>query len=99
MNNSITHRMERKAFEIAIDKVISKAQNGDNSAEAFQSMISMIEKVLGNSWESSSYEMLRNLTEKPDGKWARYVQRLLRDVDPHILKTLVLNAGYESRCV
>lgn len=96
MNNSITHRMERKAFEIAIDKVISKAQNGDNSAEAFQSMISMIEKVLGNSWESSSYEMLRNLTEKPDGKWARYVQRLLRDVDPHILKTLVLNAGYES---
>lgn len=96
MAKSMAHMMERKAFEMGINKILSKAQNGENTAEAFQSVIGMMEKILGDSWESSSYEMLRELTQNPDGKWSHYVQRLLRDTDSKILKTLVLNAGYEA---
>lgn len=96
MENRITHQLERKAFGMALDKVISKAQKGEDTAETFRSIIDMMEKILGSSWEASSYEMLRTLTCEPDSKWAHYTHRLLRDVDPKILKTLVLNAGYEA---
>lgn len=96
MSTTLTHKMERKAFETVIDKIITKAQAGENVQKDFQTMISLMEKVLGSSWEASSYEMLREITCKPDSKWAHYTQRLLREVDPHILKTLVLNAGFES---
>lgn len=96
MENRITHKIERKAFEVGLDKIISKAQNGEDVSEAFQSIIGMMEKILGNSWEASSFETLRTLTCKPDSKWARYTHRLLREVDPKILKLLALNAGYEA---
>ena len=36
------------------------------------------------------------LANNPDSKWARYVQRLIRDNDPYILKTFLTNAVYEG---
>ena len=96
MAKNIAHMMERKAFEIGLDKVLSKAQKGEDTAEAFRSIIDMMEKILGDSWEASSYEMLRNLTCNPDSKWTHYTQRILRDVDPKIIKMMALNAGYEA---
>ena len=32
----------------------------------------------------------------PDGKWAHYTQRLIRENDPYILKTFLTNAAYEG---
>ena len=90
------HAIERKAFEMGIEKIINKAQKGEDTAEAFRHIIDMMQKILGSSWEPSSFDMLRSLTCNPDSKWTRYTQRILKDVDPHILKTFALNAGYEA---
>lgn len=32
----------------------------------------------------------------PDGKWAHYTQRLIRENDPYILKAFLTNAAYEG---
>lgn len=36
------------------------------------------------------------IAENPDGKWAHYTQRLIRENDPYILKTFLTNAAYEG---
>ena len=36
------------------------------------------------------------IANDPDGKWAHYAQRLIRDNDPYILKTFLTNAVYEG---
>ena len=36
------------------------------------------------------------IAENPDGKWAHYTQRLIRENDPYILKTSLTNAAYEG---
>ena len=33
---------------------------------------------------------------EPDGKWAHYLQRLIRECDPYLLKTFLTNAAYEG---
>ena len=33
---------------------------------------------------------------QPEGKWAHYVQRILDETDPYILKTFLTNAVYEG---
>ena len=95
MAKSLTHIMERKAFEKGLDAIISKSQENDLS-EVMLPMVDKIEKILGDSWQKSSYEMLRQLACQPDSKWTHYTKRILREVDPHILKTFILNAGFES---
>lgn len=95
MAKSLAHIAERKAFELTINSVINKSRKG-NFSEEILSLIDKIEKIMGDSWKASSYEMLRELAHSPDSKWARYVNRILRDVDPNIVKTFLLNAGFEA---
>lgn len=95
MATSLAHITERKAFGMALSSLIDKGRKGNFSDEAL-SLIDRIEKILGNSWESSSYEMLRDIAKSPDSKWARYANRIVREVDPNILKTFLLNAAYEG---
>lgn len=95
MAKSLAHIAERKAFELTINSIISKSRKGSFSEEIL-SLIDKIEKIMGDDWQASSYEMLRELAHSPDSKWAHYVNRILKEVDPHILKTFLLNAAYEA---
>ena len=56
----------------------------------------IVQKLHGDVWSEKSFETLHMLAENPDGKWAHYVQRLIRDNDPYILKTFLTNAVYEG---
>lgn len=96
MSKSLAHIAERKAFEITLNSIIKKARKGEDLSEVFGSLLDKMEKVLGDSWQASSYEMLRKLACEPDSKWAHYTERILREVDPHILSTFLLNAAYEG---
>ena len=95
MAKSFAHIAERKAFEITLDSIIKKSQTQDLS-EVMLPLVDKVEKIMGDDWEASSYEMLRSLAKNPDSKWTHYTQRILREVDPHILKTFLLNAGFEA---
>ena len=87
MAKSLAHIAERKAFEMTLDSIIKKSQTQDLS-EVMLPLVDKVEKIMGDDWETSSYEMLRSLAKNPDSKWTHYTQRILREVDPHILKTI-----------
>ena len=70
MSPSLSHIAERKAFGMALNSLIDKGRKGNFSEEAL-SLIDKIEKILGNSWESSSYEMLRNIAGQQMGPLCR----------------------------
>ena len=95
MAKSLAHIAERKAFEKILDSIIKKSQT-ENVSDVFLSLVDKIEKIMGEDWEASSYEMLRQIANDPNSKWAHYVERILHEVDPHILKTFLLNAGFEA---
>jgi len=41
-------------------------------------------------------DLFKRLENEPDGKWAHYLQRLIRECDPYLLKTFLTNAAYEG---
>lgn len=95
MAKSLAHIAERKAFEMTLNSIIKKSRDQD-LASVMLPLVDKVEKIMGDDWEASSFEMLRNLANDPDSKWTHYTERILREVDPHILKTFLLNAGYEA---
>ena len=95
MLKQISHSVERKAFQTVLDSIIKKGQKEDVS-ELAGNLINLVEKAMGSEWSADSYAMLRQIASNPDGKWARYAQRIIRETDPNILKTFLLNAAYEG---
>lgn len=91
----ISHAAERKAFETVLDAMLKKGQTQDVGDLAKQ-LVDMIQKIHKGTWSDASYETLRMIADQPDGKWAHYVRRLIRENDPYILKTFLTNAACEG---
>ena len=89
------HAAERKAFEKVLDNFIQKGRTKDAAAAA-QDLVDMAEKIQGSVWKKESFEVLHMIAGQPEGKWAHYVQRILDETDPYILKTFLTNAVYEG---
>ena len=93
MQNKITHAAERKAFELILDGVMKYTKKERN--KGFVQVVNAIEKVLGDVWPKDAYDQMRKFFGT-DSKWSRQLNHIIDTVDPHVLKTLMLNAGYEG---
>ena len=95
MQNKIVHAAERKAFQTVLNGIVNKGQKKDVT-EMADSLVNLMEKILGNSWKQESYDMLRSIATNPDSKWARYANHIIKDMDKKIVSTFLLNAAYEG---
>ncbi len=93
MANSISHAAERMAFSVALDGLTKYAKK--ERTKGYVQLVNMVEKVLGDGWAPETYEALRKGLGT-DGKWSAFLDKVMDTVDPHVLKMIMLNAGYES---
>jgi len=93
MATSIAHKLERKAFEVAIDAAVK--YTGKQRSKALLQLVDLTEKVLGDVWPPQAYDKLREAFRDENSKWSRYMFRLLEH-DPKLIKTALLNLGYEA---
>ena len=54
---SITHAAEKKAFEVALNRVMKKSKNARE--EGFVGVVNAMEKLLGNTWPPEAFDRLR----------------------------------------
>lgn len=94
MEKKMTHAIERKAFEVAIDAAI-KHTNKDRSKALLQ-LVDLMEKTLGDGWSPQAYEALREIFRDENSKWMQYANHLLDNTDPKLIKMAMLNLGYEA---
>ncbi|MCI1958068.1 MAG: radical SAM protein [Clostridia bacterium] len=94
MIHSAVHKIERKAFEVAIDAAI-KYTNHDR-AKALTQIVDLTEKKLGDVWPPVAYESLRGVFKDPNSKYMKYANHLLDNTAPKLLKMALLNLGYEA---
>lgn len=93
MQSKVAHTAERKAFELVIDGVYKYTKK--ERTKGFLQIVNMTQKVLGDVWKPDAYRQLREGLGK-DSKWSRMLSHMMDWVDPHVFKTLLLDAGYEG---
>ena len=91
----IAHAAERKAFEAMLDSLIRKSQTKDVCTVA-NDFVNMVQKIHSSVWTPETFEMLHQIANDPDSKWAHYAERLLRECDPYLLRTFLTAAAYEG---
>lgn len=91
---NLSHRLQRKAFGVAVDKTLRHV-NKDRE-KGFMQILNLAQKFMGDNFRPESYEGAKKMIQNPDGKWMQYVNRLLDETDPHVAKMTALNLGYEA---
>ncbi len=91
----IIHSIGRSVFGNMLDRIINKSED-QSVQEVFGPLLSRTRKIMGDDWSDAAYNNLQSIIDNPDSKWGHYVERVLREVDPKVLKTFILNVFYES---
>ena len=91
---SITHKLGRTMVSKGIDGVLHYVKK--EREKGLLNLVDIVEKIAGDMFQEKSYEGARALIREKDGKWMQYVNRLLDETDPHVLKMHALNLGYEA---
>lgn len=89
--------LKRKTVGIAIDQVL-KYVNKDREKNLLN-LVDVTEKIAGDMFQKKSYDAAREMFRDSDGKWMGYINRLLDEVNPHVIKMTALNLGYQAAYV
>ena len=91
---SVTHKLGRTMVSKGIDGVLHYVKK--EREQGLLNLVDIVEKIAGDMFQEKSYQGARYLIRDKDGKWMQYVNRLLDETDPHVLKMHALNLGYEA---
>ncbi len=90
----LSHTALRIAYSNAIDNAVK--QINSKSGNYLLNTIETAENLLGNNIDSSVYGIVKKYAVKPDSKWAKYAEKVLKEINPNVIKTHILNIGYEA---
>ena len=91
----LIHAAERAAFGKLIDNVLTKSET-QSVQEVFGPLLSKVKSIMGDGWSDKAYADLQEIIDNPDSKWGHYVERIIRDTDPYVLKMFLMNVFFES---
>ncbi|VFB15571.1 pyrroloquinoline quinone biosynthesis protein PqqE [Urinicoccus massiliensis] len=93
---NLTHFSTRTAASLGIDLVLKKVTKKDREEEMVK-LVNLMEKYMEDDQQfSMDYDEIRSMVRNPDDALNQFLNRALDEIDPHVLKTSVLNLGFEA---
>lgn len=92
--NTLKHKAGRVAFSKAFDMAYSKM--GKDREKAISDMLRMGKKYIDEVETGIDYDRAEQLITNKDMALNKYINRFIDELDKNVLKTAVLNFGYEA---
>lgn len=92
--SNIGHSAARLAASKAFDVVLKNVDK--NREKEVCKLIDLMEKYMSDEKLDVNYDRAREMVNNKDGSLNKYINRVLDEVDPKVLKTMALNLGFES---
>lgn len=95
--NSVQHNIERAAAGKIIDVAIRRLGRKDDAGKrlSYKHVIDFVSKFWKEDKYKDRFDAARAQIDDPDSRWPNFISRILDESDPHVLKTFLLNVGYE----
>ena len=91
----LTHRSARKAASLGIDVLLKKVNKNDREEEMLK-LVDIMEKFMEGDEMALDYDWIRGLVGSKETALNRYLNKALDELDPGVVKTTVLNLGFEA---
>ena len=92
--SNIGHSAARLAASKAFDVVLKNVDK--NREKEVCKLIDLMEKYMSDEKMDVNYDRAREMVNNKDGALNKYINRVLDEVAPKVLKTMALNLGFES---
>lgn len=90
----LTHAAGKKVFTGLADYVLSQAEK--NREDAYRRFLDTAEKYMDDTKVDVDWGYLRDMACNPGYTLNRYINSIVDEIDPHVLKTTIVNLGYEA---
>ena len=90
----MTHAAARLAFSAAIDMVLNGVRK--DREKGLNRILDLTERFAGDMFTKEQIDAVRKYLADPTNKWTIYINRVLDEIDPHVLKMSALNMGFEA---
>ena len=90
----IVHSIARKEVEELVDHIMAEHDPEDRK-KTLTRLSYVLEHLFGDLFEKESFDDARRLIAE-DGKWMHFVNKALDTLNPNIVKTAVMDLGFES---
>ncbi len=91
---SLSHSATRLAYSAAIDSALKYI--GKDRDKNLIKLVDLTEKYMGDNFKQSTYDAIRKTITNKDSKWLKYIDKLLTELSPNVVKMTALNLGYEA---
>lgn len=91
---NLAHKTARMTVSGAIDVVYKQVDK--NREDAIIKLVDLMEKYMSDEKMDINYDKARMMIRDKNGTLNHYINRVIDEVDPHVLKTMALNLGFES---
>lgn len=91
---TISHAAARTAFAAAADVVLHNARK--NPEESVCNLVDLMEKYMKGEKMDINYDNAKALIRDKNTTLNQYINRLITETDPHVMKTIALNLGFEA---
>ena len=91
---TMTHAAGRLAASAAIDVVLKKVDK--DREKGMLGLVDFIEKYMSGEQVDMDFEGVKDIISDPDSSLCRFMNKALDEIDPHVLKTILLNLGFEA---
>ena len=92
--SKLTHRIEKKAVEILVDRIMAERNPADRQ-KTLKRLSYVMQHLFGDLFEKESFDDARRLIDE-GGKWFRFLNTALDTLNPHVVKTAVMDLGFEA---
>lgn len=91
---TLTHKAARAAYGTAIDAVLKHVKK--DREKGLLELVDLTEKYMGDNFQKENYEATRKMIQDPDNKWVKFVNHMIDELDPYVIRQTALNLGYEA---
>lgn len=94
----LSHAAERQALSLLLDgflKKVNNAQDEEARKETWLKLFDAVEKRYSNVIDPKRVEKAKQ-DVRDNGRWIKYLNRIVDETNPNVLKTMILNLGYEA---
>lgn len=92
--NKITHAAAKKIFSGVVDYALGQVNK--NPDEAYEKIIDIAEKNMKDLQTDVNWEYIRKVACNPEYTLNRYITSMVKELHPNVLKTTLMNLGFEA---
>ena len=90
---NLTHAAERQVFTVLVDGFLKHLDQAENRRDVYLKIVDAAGKFYGKAATPETLDKVRAAIRDPENRWFNFIDRIMSETNPHIIKMLMLNLG------